>query len=158
MASLRGVSPDFRKVALIAATLGLLVSLFVALRSGDGEDGTGRTTAAAARTAEPTLEPLPATTGPARSKGPGTIHLDYVVSGGRPEGGIARDSISRGRIVVLRVTSDVADEVHLHGYDERAQVAPGEPATIRFVADVPGRFELELEETGVPIGELEVRP
>lgn len=150
-ASLPGVSPDFRKVALIAATLGLIVSLFLALRSDDERKDAATATTTASTTANPTT-----TTG--KSTGPGAVHLDYVIVDGRPEGGIARDAVSRGRIVVLRVTADVADEVHVHGYDEKARVAPGEPATIRFVADVPGRFEIELEEIGVPIGELEVRP
>jgi hypothetical protein len=48
--------------------------------------------------------------------------------------------------------------VHLHGYDLSADVAPGAPATIRFEANAPGRFEIELENTGVQIAELEVRP
>ena len=130
------MSPDFRRVALIAASLGLLLSLFVALRSDDEE-------------------PPPVTNG---SKGPGTIHIEYEVSGGKPLGGIGRDSVARGRIVVIRVASDVADGVHVHGYDLTAEVAPGAPAAIRFTASAPGRFEIELEESGVQIAELEVRP
>ena len=146
------MNPDFRKVALIAASLGLVVSLFVALRQSDDEPAgrtVAQTTTAPARTDGP-----PATT----SQGPGTIRIDYTISGGRPEGGSARDSVARGRIVVLRVTADVADEVHVHGYDLAADVGPGAPATIRFTADAPGRFEIELEESGVELGELEVRP
>lgn len=136
------MSPYFRKVALIAGSLGLIVSVFVALRP-DAEEATAPAT-------------TPTTT--VGSQGPGTVHIDYTISGGEPLGGIARDSVSRGRIVVLRVTSDVADHVHLHGYDLMADVGPGRPATIRFTATAPGRFELELEESGVQIGELEVRP
>ena len=41
-----GMSPDFRKVALIAASLGLLVSLFFALRPDDDVEAAGTTTAA----------------------------------------------------------------------------------------------------------------
>lgn len=160
------MNPDFRKVALIAASLGLLVSLFFALRPDDDE----RTTATVARTttAETTTEAPPAvtteqmTTEPAPSatttQEPGAIRIDYVVTGGTPEGGIARDSVARGRTVVIRVTADVADEVHLHGYDLTADVAPGAPATIRFTADAPGRFEVELEDSGIQVAELEVRP
>ena len=151
------MNPDFRKVALIAATLGLVVSLFVALRPDDddpAETTVAQTTGAGTTTAQTTTEVPP----PTASQAPGTIRLDYTISGGRPEGGIARDSVSRGRIVVLRVTADVADEVHVHGYDLTADVAPGAPATIRFTADAPGRFAIELEESGVEIGELEVRP
>jgi hypothetical protein len=155
------VNPDFRRVALIAASLGLLISLFFALRSDD-DDSAAQTTNA--QTVQTTTE-SPATTeqatteaSPATTAEPEAVRLDYVIVRGQPQGGIARDSVDRGRSVVITVTSDVADEVHVHGYDLSAEVAPGAPATIRFVADAPGRFEIELENTGVQIGELEVRP
>ena len=48
--------------------------------------------------------------------------------------------------------------MHLHGYDLMADVGPGKPATIRFTATAPGRFEIELEDRGLQIAELEVRP
>jgi hypothetical protein len=147
------VDPDFRKVALIAASLGLLISLFFALRPDD-DDGQAAETTVQTTTAQTTTEAPPTTT----SQGPGTVRIQYVIVGGKPEGGIARDSVARGRIVVIDVTADVTDHVHVHGYDLMADVAPGEPATIRFTADAPGRFEIELEESGVQIAELEVRP
>ena len=46
----------------------------------------------------------------------------------------------------------------MHGYDLMADVAPGKPATIRFTANTPGLFEIELEDLGLQIAELEVRP
>jgi hypothetical protein len=158
------MNPDFRKVALIAAGLGLLVSLFFALRPDDDNESGAGTTVAQTTTAETTEAP-PATTEqatteapPATTAAPEAVHLNYVIVGGEPQGGIQRDSVARGRDVVITVTSDVADEVHVHGYDLMADVAPGAPATIRFTADAPGRFEIELENTGVQIAELEVRP
>ena len=69
-----------------------------------------------------------------------------------------RFSVRRDREVVLVVESELADHVHLHGYDLMADVAPGSPATIRFTADASGLFEIELEDRGLQIGELEVRP
>ena len=60
--------------------------------------------------------------------------------------------------VPLTVSGDVSDEVHLHGYDLRADVAPGQDATIEFDATIPGVFEIELEGTGALIGELQVAP
>jgi hypothetical protein len=48
--------------------------------------------------------------------------------------------------------------VHLHGYDVMVDVAPGKPARLRFKATIPGRFEVELEDRGLHIAELEVRP
>ena len=159
------MNPDFRKVALIAASLGLLISLFFALRDDD-DDSAAQTTIAQTTTAETTTEaPPPATEQvtteappPTTTQAPETVELNYVVVGGQPQGGIARDSVAQGRNVLITVTSDVADEVHLHGYDLMADVAPGTPATIRFTADAPGRFEIELEDSAVQIAELEVRP
>jgi len=155
------MNPDFRKVALIAASLGLLVSLYFALRPGD-DDEAGPTTTAVTTTVRTTTEAPPTTTeGPSATTTeatPAPVQIDVVVVGGEPEGGIVRESVDLDSAVVLTVTSDVADEVHVHGYDLMADVAPGAPATIRFTADAPGRFEIELENTGVQIAELEVRP
>jgi len=155
------MNPDFRKVALIAAALGLLVSLYFALRPGDDNEAASTTTAVTT-TAPTTTEAPPATTEapPATTTEAATapVQVDVVVVGGEPQGGIVRESVDLDSAVVLTVTSDVADEVHVHGYDLMADVAPGAPATIRFTADAPGRFEIELENTGVQIAELEVRP
>ena len=159
------MNSDFRKVALIAASLGLLVSLFFALRPDDDEPAAQTTTQTT--TAQTTTEAPPPTTTeqvtteappPTTTEAPATVEINYVIVGGQPQGGIARDSVARGRNVVITVTSDVADHVHVHGYDLMADVAPGAPATIRFTADAPGRFEIELEDSGVQIAELEVRP
>jgi hypothetical protein len=146
------VNPNFRTAALIAAALGLLVSLYIALRSDDSAAPTVTATATEPPTtaAEPpatTIEP-PATTAPA---GPVRITIDAA-------GKIYRGSVAQGRQVVVTVRASVTDEVHLHGYDLMADVAPGKPGRIRFTASIPGQFELELEQRGKLIGVLEVRP
>jgi hypothetical protein len=64
--------------------------------------------------------------------------------------------VLRGRTVRLRVTADVSDEVHVHGYDRFAEVAPDRPAIIEFVADIEGIFEVELEGARQLIVELKV--
>jgi hypothetical protein len=163
------MNPTFRKVALIAATLGLLLSLFLALRPGDDDEtAPPTTTAAETRPATTAEEPPPATTeeaetttAPTTTAPPPEPAFDTVavrVVGGQPQGGVVRATVEQGREIVLVVRSDVADHVHLHGYDLFADVAPGAPARLRFTADVPGRFEAELEDRGVPIADIQVRP
>ena len=71
-------------------------------------------------------------------------------------GGLVRADIDLDSRVELVVRADVADEVHLHGYDLSADVAPGQPARISFTADVVGEFEVELEQLGIPLAELTV--
>ena len=80
------------------------------------------------------------------------------VVGGVPKGGIVRKTVDKGDRVVLVVNSDVADEVHVHGYDLMRDVAAGGTARIRFRATLPGRFEVELEDRGVQIADLTVQP
>lgn len=85
----------------------------------------------------------------------GTV-IEVTVADGRVEGP-GRVRVALGSEVTVRVTSDVADEVHLHGYDETEDVGAGETVTLRFSADIPGVFEVELEGAGLELVELEVR-
>jgi hypothetical protein len=161
------VNPQFRTVALIAAGLGLLVSLYFALRPGSDDETTPTTTVVQTTTAAATTEPevttatepevtttATTTTGPAE---PDVVQITVSVPGDKAPT-VKHFTIEQDSQVVFVVNSELADEVHLHGYDRSADVAPGAPATIRFKVDAPGLFEAELESRSLPIAELEVRP
>ena len=150
------MNPNFRKVALAAATLGLVLSLYIALRPDGSEPREPLPAATGARTA-PSVRPAPTVT-TAATAAPQPVTIRIAVEAGRPVGGIRRASVREGRRVVIEVTSDLADEIHFHGYDLSAPVGPGKPARVSFTADVTGRFELEFEQRGIALGEVEVRP
>ncbi len=80
--------------------------------------------------------------------------MSYV--GGAITGGGRREA-PLGSTVSIEVTSDVADEVHLHGYDKKVDVTPDAPATLTFTADIPGIFEVELESRAIKLIDLAVR-
>jgi hypothetical protein len=80
------------------------------------------------------------------------------VKGGEVTGPGRVIKVDLDKRVLLVVRSDVNDEVHIHGYDLTAEVGPGHPAQIRFRADVPGFFEVELEASGLFLLRLEVSP
>ena len=63
-----------------------------------------------------------------------------------------------GDTVRLRFRSDVAEEVHIHGYDRYVQVPAGGSAGARFKADAEGIFEIESHGSGELLAKLEVRP
>jgi hypothetical protein len=84
--------------------------------------------------------------------------VSIVVVNAAPKGGIVRQTVSEGDKVVLVVKSDVADEIHLHGYDKSTDVTAGGTARLPFTATIPGRFEVELESRGVQIADLTVNP
>ena len=84
--------------------------------------------------------------------------VSIVVVNAAPKGGIVRQTVSQGDHVVLVVKSDVADEIHLHGYDKSTDVTAGGTARLPFTATIPGRFEVELESRAVQIADLTVNP
>ncbi len=134
---------------LIAGGVAAAVILFALLRPNDDESSTTATvrttTGGATMTATTTARPQQ------------TV-VRITVRDGRVVGGPMVHSVSKDDRVVIVVRSNVADEVHVHGYDLKRNVPAGGTARIAFRAKVAGRFEMELEENGLPLGELEVLP
>jgi hypothetical protein len=96
-----------------------------------------------------------ATTTTTTTAGPTAIRIE--VKGGKPVGGITRSDVKKDDHVVLVVHSDVADEIHLHGYDKHVDVTAGGTARLPFVANIAGVFEAELESRKLQILELTVK-
>jgi hypothetical protein len=80
------------------------------------------------------------------------------VRGGKPVGGVKRLEYESGERVRFSVRSDVADEVHVHGFDIRKDVAAGGRVRFGFAADIEGVFEVELEHSRIKIAEVRIRP
>jgi hypothetical protein len=89
--------------------------------------------------------------------GDSTNRISVDVVDGRVEGVDQRVDVGLGDKVAIQVTSDAADEVHVHGYDKKVNVTPNQAATVSFTADIPGAFEVELEESGLLLFELRVQ-
>ena len=85
----------------------------------------------------------------------GAIVVD--VKGGKVSGVEDTVEVALDDEVILVVSSDEPDEVHVHGYDETDDVGPEERAEIEFTADIPGVFEIELEEAARLLFELQVQ-
>lgn len=96
----------------------------------------------------------PSTTAPASATT--AVSLDVVVSGGvvsPPPGDLA---VPLGSTVHLRVTSDTADDVHLHGYDLERAVPAGGTVSFDFTADRTGTFEVETHDSELLLTRLVV--
>jgi hypothetical protein len=81
-----------------------------------------------------------------------------VVKNGKPVGGIRDLSYKEGDQIHFKVQSDVADEVHVHGYDLMKDVKAGGMIEFDFPATIEGVFEAELEARKEQIVELRVNP
>jgi hypothetical protein len=85
------------------------------------------------------------------------VVVEARVTGDDVETASRRVRVDLGQKVRIRVEADHADEVHVHGYDLKGDVAPGKPAVVEFTADTPGVFEVELESAGLKLFELQVQ-
>jgi hypothetical protein len=125
------VSGNALRVGAGVVVIALAVLLYVVLSSSDGEE-----TMSSAATGVPLV----------------------VVAGGEPKGGIQELTYIAGEPIRFRVESDVADEVHFHGYDVGKEVEAGGTVNFDVPATIPGIFEVELEDAKQQIAEVTVEP
>jgi hypothetical protein len=144
------------RLLIVAAAAAAAAGLFFVLRpDDDGNDAQTGTTTTTSTTTPTTMVPQPPPSPPAP---PPPAQVRITVRDGRPVGGIRRVTVGKGRRVVLIVSSDVADHVHLHGYDVMRDVAPGSPARLAFRATIVGTVEVELEDRGLPLARITTQP
>jgi hypothetical protein len=139
-----------RRLLIGVAALVVVVALFFVFRPSD-EGGSTSATTTTTTSSTPTTTPEPPPPPPA-------ARVAIMVKGGTPVGGVRSVTVAKGRRVVLVVTSDIPEEVHLHGYNIARDVAPGEPARITFRATIVGTVEAELEHSGVPLARITTKP
>ena len=142
------------RFGLLALAAAVAVVGFVILQPGGDDNDTSKT--ATEKTG--TTSKGGATSSGATSTTPVVRPKRIRVEGGKPVGGIADITVSKGDRVRFSVTSDVADEVHVHGYDFMKDVAAGGTVRFDFPAKIDGSFEIELENRQEQIASLKVEP
>ncbi|TFV89786.1 hypothetical protein [Blastococcus sp. CT_GayMR16] len=132
------------------AALGLALAVALTGCAGTAApDEVGSSSSAAASTSAAASASTAAAT-------PAGQRIEVQVSGGGASGDTGRVPVAVGEHVTLVITSDAADEVHVHGYDLEAELSPGQPAELAFDATIRGVFEVELHEAGTLLLSLQV--
>lgn len=145
--------------ALRTTTALLVLPLLLTACAGAEQEPASSGTDAAATAAAPAA-PLPSSAVVTVSPTPAADDAQVVsltVAGGKVTGDTGRVPVEQGERVRVVVTSDVVDEIHVHGYDLHQDTAAGQAVELEFVADRPGVFEVELEESRVLLTRLQVR-
>src|SRR4051812_5143422 len=175
----RGMS-GVQRASIVLDALAVLLIVFVVLQGGDDSGSDSAPSSATQTTAAPqngaqtttTAESTQPTTTDDSGSETGSTSDDSTatsppavpasqtinVVNGQPQGGVKTVSFKKNDQVVLKVNSDTADEIHVHGYDLKKDVEKGGSVTFSFKATIEGRFEVELENAGTQIANLEVTP
>ena len=133
------------RLGVIAAAVAVAVAGFVIASSGEDKTGTK-------------AAPIKKAPSDAVLKTKLAQPVTIVIRHGKPAGGVRTMTVAKGDRVRFRVRSDVADEVHVHGYDLKKDVPRGGKVDFDFPAKIDGRFEAELERRGEQILALTVEP
>ncbi|WP_032392159.1 hypothetical protein [Rhodococcoides fascians] len=124
----------------------------VALVAGCGSSSGG--------TSPSTAEPVPSTDSAASvSAQPDTLQMNLSIDGGTVEPTNQRLDASVGQSISILITSDVADELHVHSVPEHTfEIEPGKDQLFTFTVDVPGQVDVELHHSDRTVATLVVRP
>src|SRR5690349_14072301 len=99
-----------RRIALIAAVVVLAIVAFIVLKPDDKKSSTSSNAGSTTQTT--------ATTTPGKPSKPAPPPVTEInVQGGKPVGGVKTIEVNKGDQVRFSVSSDVSDEIHVHGYD-----------------------------------------
>jgi Cupredoxin-like domain len=132
---------------------------------GDGSDTGGQPSTTPTSTA-PTDAPstvrtptAPSSTTSAGNTPSGTadqadVTITATIAGGKITPNTQTVKAEQGQKVMVTVTSDEADELHVHGYDKEVAMQAGKPGSVTFTADTKGTFEIETHESGKLVAKL----
>ena len=146
-----------QRIAILAVAVVVLVGGFVLTRgSGDDEPRPTEPTETVAASTTDSASTAPRETTPAAPPSPReeTIRM----RGRAPVGEPRTLEFSSGETIRLRFSSDVAEEVHIHGFDEYVDVPAGGTATARFEGELEGIFEVEAHGSGELLAKLKITP
>lgn len=145
------MTPDRRPYLILIVTA---AALLVAA-CGGSSDGDGQPPAAST--------PAAGTPGPASASGPQQppperLTIDVTIAGGTVTPTNAQLQGTVGEPILLQVTSDAADELHVHSVPEHTfAVEPKPDQRFEFTVEVPGNVEIELHELGRVVASVQVR-
>lgn len=140
-------------MSLTKAWISLPVAAFVATGCGSGPATTAgpSTSPTAAATT-----PSPAAATPSPSAGP---VITVTIGAGSVTPTNAQAEAAVGQPIVLAVSSDVADSIHVHSIPEHVfEVQPRPAQRFEFTVDVPGSVDVELHDLNRTIVTIAVRP
>jgi plastocyanin len=131
--------------------------------SGNSDAGSASSPSTAPTSAQATptgTATEPQTSTPSNTSNPpgntADVTINVTVANGKVNPSGASIKVKAGQTVLITAISDAADEVHVHGYDKELPLTPGKPASVKFVANMKGTFEVETHESNKLVAKLVV--
>jgi hypothetical protein len=90
---------------------------------------------------------------------PDRLLIDVTIKGGEINPTNAQLEAKTNEPIVVKVNSDVADELHVHSTPAHTfKIEPGQVQQFQFAVDVPGQVDIELHQLNKTIATVQVQP
>jgi len=139
---------DKRLVAALAAGALLI--------AGCGGGGSGGAQSSSGQPSASTVSPSDMQN---EQKAPDRLLIDVTIKGGQINPTNAQLEAKTNEPIVVKVDSDVADELHVHSTPDhtfKVEAKPGQQ--FQFSVDVPGKVDIELHHLEKTIATVQVQP
>lgn len=128
--------------------------LAAACGGGNSHEGHDSGSAAAGPSAS-TINPSDMTD---QQQPPNRLTIDVTIAGGNVTPTNARLQGKVGEPIVVNVTSDAADQLHVHSVPDHEFAVEARPnQRFQFTVDVPGNVEIELHELNRVVASVQVQ-
>ena len=95
----------------------------------------------------------------ANNPAPGDLTVNVTIANRQVNPANATLQAKVGQPIIFHVTSDAADELHVHSVpDYKFEIAAAPNQTFQFTVDVPGNVDVELHHLDRTIATIQVRP
>jgi hypothetical protein len=137
-------------------------ALFALVLSGCGSEESPSAGSPSTPPSAPTSTPVSShpTTTPSSTPTPvvpaADVVVDVKIAGGKSTPSGQTVKAKTGQKIRITAVSDVADSLHVHGYDKTLELKPGRSVSVEFTADTKGSFEVETHESGKLVFKLQV--
>jgi hypothetical protein len=90
---------------------------------------------------------------------PDRLVVDVTIKGGAVNPTNAQLEAKANEPIVVKVNSDVADELHVHSTPDHTFKIEAKPVQqFQFSVDVPGKVDIELHQLGKTVATVQVQP
>jgi hypothetical protein len=142
------VKPSSAVKVLIVSVVALLVAACGGTKEDGGDTSPPPATASTVSPSDMTDQQQP----------PNRLTIDVTIAGGQVTPTNARFQGKVGEPIVLRVSSDATDELHVHSVPEHTFPVEAKPnQTFQFTVDVPGNVEIELHDLHRVVASVQVQ-
>jgi plastocyanin len=140
----------------VPCAAGLVLALVLTACGSAGDDAGSAATSSSATSPATASSPTSSSPSSSSSSAAGRT-IVITLTGSKVTPAPATVDLAVGEKLTLTVTSDHADQLHIHGFEVEQDLVAGTPTTVTVTGDQPGVYEVETHHPELRLMKIAVR-